>query len=64
MQSNVSDRIDPLNCIILAMSLMHSNPNPAQSGGKIESIQVEKFALSHVPFSRQCLVANRPGAAI
>ena len=61
MQSNVSDRIDPLNCIILAMSLMHSNP--AQSGGKIESIQVEKFALSHVPLSRQCLVAKRPGAA-
>ena len=62
MQSNVRDRIDPLNCMILAMSLMRSNL--PQSSIQIESIQVEKSALSHVPFSRQCLVANRPGAAI
>ena len=64
MQSNVRDRIDPLNCMILAMSLMHSNPSQSPPGSIIiESIQVEKFALSHVPFSRQCLVAKRPGAA-
>ena len=46
--------MDPLNCIILAMSLIFSMSH---------GIHEEKSAFSHVPLAKQCLVARSPGAA-